>query len=289
MQTHKQKLLLATLSYFSTIAILLSFLYWFLKNEGFTESNFLIASIGVLLLALGWGYIIASHLLQPKASLDANLFHITTEILHELNIPLSTIKANSTLLKKQLKEDPKSIKRLLRIDSSSSRLERLYKELVYTITKEIHPIQKEIVSLPTLLQERIEALELFGRNHFIVSVTEYPLWIDRIGFEKSIDNLLMNAMKYSSKNSTIRLSLKSDTLSIVDEGVGIDETQLLKIFERYYQGDGTTKGEGIGLAVVKAYCDSEGITIQIRSKKGEGTHVLLGLEQVKPPESYQTP
>lgn len=276
----KKKILLAALSYLSSIAILLSFLYWFLKNEGFSESNFLMASIAVLLLAAGWGYIISSHLLAPKAELDANLSILSSEILHELNIPLSTIKANSAMLKKRVKEDEKSLQRLNRIEASSIRLERLYKELVYSIKKEIHPIEKERLFLEPLLQERIETLEAFGRNRFALDVGEKSIKIDRIGFEKMIDNLLMNAMKYSSKESLIKVILKENILMIIDEGIGMDETQLLRVYERYYQSDNRQEGQGIGLALVKAYCDDEGIEIQIQSEKDLGTTVSLNLEKV---------
>ncbi len=275
----KKKILLAALSYLSSVAVLLSFLYWFLKNEGFSESNFLIGSIFVLVLAAGWGYIISSHLLAPKAELDANLSHLSSEILHELNIPLSTIKANTTLLKKRT-ENEKSLQRLNRIEASSVRLERLYKELVYSIKKEIHPIEKERLLLDPLLRERIETLEAFGRNRFSLNVGEKAIEIDKIGFEKMIDNLLMNAMKYSSKESLIKVSLKENTLMIIDEGIGMDETQLLRVYERYYQSDNQQEGQGIGLALVKAYCDEEGIEIQIQSEKGSGTSVNLNLEKV---------
>ncbi len=275
----RRKILLAALSYLSSVAVLLSFLYWFLKNEGFSESNFLIASVLVLVLAAGWGYIISSHLLAPKAELDANLSHLSSEILHELNIPLSTIKANTTLLKKRT-ENEKSLQRLNRIEASSSRLERLYKELVYSIKKEIHPIEKERLLLEPLLRERIETLEAFGRNRFSLDVGGKIIEIDRIGFEKMIDNLLMNAMKYSAKESLIKILLKENTLMIIDEGIGMDETQLLRVYERYYQSDNKQEGQGIGLALVKAYCDDEGIEIQIQSEKGIGTTVSLDLEKV---------
>jgi len=280
MLSHKKKILLATLSYLSSVAILLSFLYWFLKNEGFSESNFLIASVAVLILATGWGYIISSHLLAPKAELDENLSILSSEILHELNIPLSTIKANSTMLKKRVKDDEKSLQRLSRIEASSARLERLYKELVYSINKEIHPIAKEKLLLEPLLRERIEIFEAFGRNNFFLDIDEMFIEIDKIGFEKMIDNLLMNAMKYSAKESLIKVILKEYTLMIIDEGIGMDETQLLRVYERYYQSDNKQEGQGIGLALVKAYCDDEGIEIQIQSEKGLGTSVSLNLERV---------
>lgn len=275
----KKRTFFATLGYFSSITILLSFIYWFLKNEGFSEKNFLIASVMVLILAAGWGYIIATHLLAPKAELDANLSQLSSEILHELNIPLSTIKANTTLLKKRM-EDEKSIKRLERIETSSLRLERLYKELVYSIKKEINPVEKEQFSLKQLLQERIEVFEAFNRNSFDLMIEDIQLKADKIGFEKTVDNLLMNAMKYSDKVSSIDILVQNNILTITDRGVGMDETQLLKVYERYYQVDSNLKGEGIGLALVKAYCDEEGIIIDIKSKKGQGTSVLLNLDEL---------
>ena len=279
MASIKKRTFFATLGYFSSVTVLLSFIYWFLKNEGFSESNFLIASILVLILAVGWGYIIATHLLAPKAELDANLSQLSSEIIHELNIPLSTIKANTALLKKR-SEDEKSIKRLERIEASSQRLERLYKELVYSINKEINPVEKEQFSLEKLLQERVEVFEAFDRNSFSLTVEEVQLEADKIGFEKIVDNLLMNAMKYSDKELPIDIIVRNNILTIIDKGIGMDETQLLKVYERYYQVDSKLKGEGIGLALVKAYCDEEGIDIDIRSKKGKGTSILLNLDKL---------
>ena len=275
----KKRTFFATLGYFSTITILLSFIYWFLKNEGFSESNFLIAAVLVLILAAGWGYIIATHLLAPKAELDANLSQLSSEIIHELNIPLSTIKANTTLLKKRT-EDEKTLQRLQRIEASSFRLERLYKELVYSIKKEINPVEKEQFSLKKLLGERIEVFEAYERNSFHLTLDDLQLKADKIGFEKTVDNLLMNAMKYSDKASPVALTVQNDILSITDKGIGMDETELLKVYERYYQADSKLQGDGIGLALVKTYCDEEGITIDIKSKKGQGTSVFLNLNKV---------
>jgi len=280
MTPHQKKIVLATLGYFASVAILLSFLYWFLKNEGFSEGHFLIASLLVLLLAGGWGYIISSHLLAPKAELDASLSQLSSEILHELNIPLATIKANTSLLKKHLLTEEKLLKRLTRIEASSDRLERLYEELVYSIKKEIHPIEKEKTDLGKLLQERIEILKSFGRNHFEIEYHTFWITVDRIGFEKMIDNLLMNAMKYSPKHTPITLQLEGGMLHIIDQGIGMDEAELVKVYERYYQGDSQKEGKGIGLALVKSYCDAEGIGIQIVSEKGKGTCVVLDLSKV---------
>ena len=279
MASIKRQTFFATLGYFSSVAVLLSFVYWFLKNEGFTESNYLIAAFLVLFLAVGWGYVIATHLLAPKAEQDANLSQLSSEILHELNIPLSTIKANVTLLEKRM-EDEKNLKRLQRITSSSVRLERLYKELVYSINKEIHPVEKVCFSLKKLLEERVEVFQAFERNRFVIDLDEKMFKADKIGFEKMIDNLLMNAMKYSQKHEPVTLSLKENIVSIQDKGIGMDETELLKVYERYYQADSQKDGQGIGLALVKAYCDEAKIAIDIKSEKNVGTGIFLTLSEL---------
>lgn len=269
-------LLYAALSYLLSIGILLSALYWFLQSNGFNEQNFLVGSSAILVIAFVWGYIIAHDLLEPKRKMDARFEHLSREILHELNIPLSTIDANTKMLKKN-HPDEKSQKRLGRIESASMRLKRLYDELVYSINKELHSVESEKFSLQALLQERIEILRAFDRNPFELDTTELRLYADKIGFEQMIDNLLTNAMKYSNKKSPISIATEGNILSIKDEGIGMDETEIVKIFERYYQSNTKQKGEGIGLSLVKAYCDAYHIDITIESAKNHGTLVKLDL------------
>ena len=152
--------------------------------------------------------------------------------------------------------------------------------MVYSIKKEIHPIEKETFSLYNVLQERVEVFQAFERNHFSLETIDKTVYADKIGFEKMIDNLLMNAMKYSDKKTTIEIGMDGDILSIQDSGIGMDETQLLRVYERYYQGDSKKEGEGIGLALVKAYCDEEDIEVQIYSEKDRGTKVSLDLFRI---------
>jgi len=266
-----KSIVVATFLYFLSILILLSGFYFFLDNRTFSKENFLIGTSILLLIALIFGYILNTYTLSQKFEIDKNLLHITKEILHELNIPIATIKANSTLLKRTLKENEKSLIRLSRIDASTVRLERLYTELVYSIKKEIHPIEKEVFDLAELVLERVAVMKLLNRNPFVLELDKHFIKVDKIGFEKVLDNLLNNAMKYSEKNQPITIILKNNVLSIADRGIGMDETELLQVYERYYQLDNKIHGEGIGLALVKAYCDDEKIEIRMASTKGEGT------------------
>jgi len=269
----KKQIWISTLLYTTSIISILGVLYTLVDSQ----ISPIVISLLIIILSLGFGYTLSSYILSKKFKIDESLLHLTKEILHELNIPISTIQANSMLLKRTLKDNEKAIKRLGRIDDSSKRLERLYMELVYSIKKEIHTIEKEQVEVESLIIERVSILEEQGRNLFVLEIEPLSIYVDKIGFEKMLDNILLNAMKYSDKNSEITIRLKDNILSIEDRGIGMDEVELITIYERYYQSDYHVSGEGIGLALVKAYCDDEKIRIDISSQKGIGTVVRLDL------------
>jgi len=250
--------------------IIISTLYFLDRQELPLIYTFLVA----ILLFTITGKIFIAYVVEDRHRIDDTLLHLTKEIVHELNLPLSTMKANSNLLKREIKS-PKGLTRLGRIESAIERLERLYSELVYSIKREIETIEKEEFELKELIEERVGVLKLLNRNPFELKLEPLVMYADRIGFEKMFDNILTNAMKYSSKEKPITISLQDRELIVEDRGVGMDELELLRIHERYFQIDSTIEGEGIGLALVKSYCDEEKIELTIHSKKGVGTVVTL--------------
>lgn len=275
----RKELIFAAVIYFVTMFTLLTVVYRFLETWHLSAFNFFIAGALVLLIAIGWGYVLTALIFAPKKQMEDTLTSLTNDIIHELNIPLSTIKANTAMLKKTM-EDEKSLKRIQRIDDASVRLKKLYDELVYSIRKEMHTIEKEKFDLQSLLEERIEIFKEQNRNPFILLLTPYEIEVDKIGFEQMFDNIVSNAMKYSSKDTPITVRFENGMLSVEDKGVGMSTSELLRVHERYYQVDDQKAGEGIGLSLVKAYCEDEGIDIHIKSEKGVGTSVSFDLSKV---------
>lgn len=278
----RNELIAATLIYFITIFTLLMAVYRFLENWHMSELNFFVAGALVFLVAIGWGYVLKTLIFAPNKNMENTLKLLTDEIIHELNIPLSTIQANTSMLKKNL-TDETSLKRLERIDNASVRLKKLYDELVYGIHKEMHSIEKERLDIASLVVDRIAIFEEQKRNPFVLDMSVYEIEVDKIGFEQMIDNLISNAMKYSDKSAQITVRLEEDILEIKDEGIGMSTTELLRMHEHYYQADIRAEGEGIGLSLVKAYCDTEEIGLQIQSEKNVGTKIFLNLTKVRTP------
>jgi len=270
---------LALLVYVVSMTVLLMALYRFLENWQMNEFNFFIVGLLVLFVAIGWGYVLTAIIFAPTKKIEDKLTVVTNDVMHELNIPISTIRANTSLLKKTL-TDEKSSTRLQRIDDATLRLERLYLELRYALQKEIHEIEKEQFDVALVVQQRVDFFQEQGRHRFQTELESYMIEADKIGFEQMLDNLLSNAMKYSPKDALIFISLNVDTLCIKDEGIGMNTSELLRIHERYFQGDDTQEGQGIGLALVKAYCESENIAMDIQSEKNVGTSVKLHLLKI---------
>jgi signal transduction histidine kinase len=254
-------------------------LFLFLQTQGLSWANFWIA-LGMLVPAsVAVGYVLLSDANEGKRRQDARLEHLTREILHEINLPISTIQSNLQMLQVRT-TDPHNQKRISRSQEALGRLHRLYDELSYAIRREFHAIEKERLDLSELVAGRVAIHQEMGRNSFETSLPNVWVVVDRIGLEQVLDNLIENAMKYSEADCSILLAMEGTELSIHDEGIGMDAAQIARIWERYYQGDSHNPGEGIGLALVKRYCDEAGIGIRIESEPESGTTVRLDFAQV---------
>ena len=106
------------------------------------------------------------------------------------------------------------------------------------------------------------------------------VFADRDGFAKALDNLISNAIKYNKPNGFVKITIKEKILTIQDGGVGISEDEIFKVFDAYYQGNHDRVGYGIGLSVVKSFCDEHKIAINIESKKDEGAKFTLNLSSI---------
>ncbi len=173
-------------------------------------------------------------------------------------------------------DDVKTQKRLKRIDSACEMLKQRYNELEYMIKMQSKQDIKERFSLNLLIEQRVTFLEnIYPHIDFNLDLQEREITSDKTGLSKVIDNIIDNGVKYSSNSKTIDIRLNTDTLEIQDYGVGMDEVELLKIFDNYYQANDNMQGFGIGLSMVKRFCDRNNINLSFKSSPNSGTIVLL--------------
>jgi len=249
------------------------------------QMQFQIFSIALLLaiafpfaLLLGWMF--SKIAIEPLISHFETLERFSKETLHELNIPISTIMTNAKMLEKGC-VDEKSRKRIGRIMSASDLLRERYRELDYLIKQQMRREQIEPVDVAQLVRERCDALqEIYSGYTLKTDLEPISLKLDKMGFIKVVDNLIDNAVKNSPPGTAVHVSLSRKRLQIRDEGRGMDEVELFKIFDRYYQSDDSMPGYGIGLDLVKRYCDRHKIGLSIESAPMRGTTVTLNLSEV---------
>jgi K+-sensing histidine kinase KdpD len=215
---------------------------------------------------------------------------------HELKTPLTVIKLSAQLLRSQLKKEKSAhsdwTEKLL---SEVDRLQRVVYELLRL--DKLKTGSFKFASQPVSLKHIIETAIT---NSHITHPDKRYIFTDKIheaGDTLVADdakllqifiNLLNNAAKFSPADSAIRVMLANSghqyRISIQDEGMGIPEKDLLKIFKPFYRGSNNQikDGMGVGLSLVKMFIDRLGGQISITSKVGIGTTIKLTL----PKESY---
>jgi signal transduction histidine kinase len=96
---------------------------------------------------------------------------------------------------------------------------------------------------------------------------------------RMIDNVTLNAIKYSHSNQLVTLELKDNQLSIIDRGRGIKEPS--RVFEKFYRDSKSANGIGIGLFVVKIISEKLGVDIAVESEVDVGTTFRFDLSSIK--------
>jgi two-component system, OmpR family, sensor kinase len=263
--------------YVSTTGFLIAGIYY--VHEVIGVERWGVIALVSLLITLVAGSIMARIAMTPMREHMDHLERFSKETLHELNLPINTITANVEMLRKHHSDD-KSLRRLERIEVAAQMLKERYNELDYLIKKQSERETILTFDLSTLVEERLGFLRsLYPGVEWRIETNRSLVTCDRIGLGKVIDNLIENGVKYSPKNPIITVAVENNTLSICDQGIGMDEITLIRIYDRYYQNDSTVAGYGIGLNLVKRYCDRYGIALHISSRIGEGTCVKLEFKQ----------
>jgi two-component system phosphate regulon sensor histidine kinase PhoR len=218
-------------------------------------------------------------------------------VSHELRTPLSIFRGYLETLLDDPQQPPGELLRILEVmERHSDRLHALVEDVLSLARLESPAAELDLseISLPEFLREilgdwqkRLEAKQL--KSHLDVPVDLPTLEADESRLQEIIYNLLDNAVKYSQASGviTLRAAAEGDhvRISVSDEGIGIRENDLPRIFERFYRADKARSrelgGTGLGLSIVKHIAQLHGGTAQAQSEPGKGTtiSVLLPVRQ----------
>ncbi|WP_223592001.1 sensor histidine kinase [Neobacillus bataviensis] len=206
-------------------------------------------------------------------------------ISHELRTPLTYIKGYAEIARRGDTTAADRDNYLGIIHEEAVKLSKLVKDLfdLAKMDENNFSIEKETVQLLPYFQRIIEkvtpALNENKMDLILDCSDQLYGQIDPIRFEQVILNLLDNAKKYSEPNTKISLDVKQLInkihVKVKDEGKGIPEEDVPRIFERFYRVDKsrtrTLGGTGLGLSIVKQLVEAHGGTIEVKSTRNGGT------------------
>jgi signal transduction histidine kinase len=250
---------------------------------GFNQEVFIPITTFLILISLLLYKYLSKNLFDDFYKSDKEINTMIQKTLHELNTPIATIEMNTKMIQKNIANE-KDIKRLYRINEACENLKTLYNKTEYAISASIDKIKVEEFEITEIINNSLNKLEDIKKDIIIESNLQIQnIKTDKYGFEIMIDNLLSNAIKYNKKNGKIYIQNQNNILKISDTGCGIEQKNILLVYDRYFQIDTSHQGKGLGLYIVKEYCDNNNISIKIDSQENKGTSFYLDLNKISEP------
>ena len=218
-------------------------------------------------------------------------------VSHELKTPIFNIQGYvQTLLDGGLKDDTINMKYLKRADKSVERMINIVEDLevISRLETEQSELDIQTFDINKLVEEVFDQLEMRA-NEMKISLqlnnqsNSSKTLGDKDKIQQVLINLVSNSIKYGKKGgkTIIRILDMDDNIlvEVADNGIGIDQISLSRLFERFYRVDKNRSreigGTGLGLAIVKHILEGHNQTISVRSTKGVGSTFSFILEKGK--------
>ncbi len=265
--------------------------------------NRLVLYGGLLLLTVGTaaaGTAAMVRFVERSLELAKLKSDFLSNITHELKTPLTSIKMYGELLAMGRARDPERQKEYAeQIVREGSRLQKLIED-VLDFARQDAGRHEYVLAEEDVADTVAEALDLFRHSAKVRGFDLYvelppvgalpPVDLDRDAIVRSVLNLLSNAVKYSGDGRWLRVSVAREerdhvAIAVEDKGIGIDEADLERIFDRFYRaGDELTRGvsgAGLGLSLIDQIVQAHGGEIRVESQRGAGSTFTILLPIVE--------
>ena len=244
-------------------------------------TGILVASV-LILIVLVAVFLYLIHIIRTQKSLDEMKSDFTNNMTHELKTPISVAyAANDALLNFPDEDSPEQRRKYLEI--SQNQLEHLsgLVEQILSMSMERRKglvLRKEDICLADMVADLTNKQKMRVEKPvtFAVEIVEgTTINADRMHLGNILNNLIDNAIKYSGETVTISIKADERHISIKDNGIGISESDLKHIFEKFYRAHTgnlhDVKGYGLGLYYVHSIVEKHGWSISVESEPGKGT------------------
>jgi signal transduction histidine kinase len=249
----------------------------------------------VVLLGLGW----SSYLVSEKATIsirqtNAMLRQFVADASHELHTPLSIVRAAHESLEREVKPLGVGESEFEITESTLERMENMLEDLMLLSSMENPELtaSSEIILLGGLLQDIVnEFRPKFQRKEVPLSLTieaDGKIRCDPAAVHRMIANIIENSLRYTNPGGHVEIQLSKTShmmrISVSDNGIGIPEESVAKIFDRFYRVDASRSrslgGSGLGLPIAMAIAQGHGGAIEVQSVLGSGSTFCIILPTV---------
>ncbi len=236
------------------------------------------------------GVIVVIQDITEHVKLDNMRKEFVADVSHELKTPITSIMGYAdTLLEGDYDKETQE-KFLNVIATEARRMAKLVTDLL-TLSKydndeeRTKKVEFDLGELVKKCQEKLQ-IEMQKKQHnaeCFVTANIPTVYADKDGMERVVLNILTNSIKYTPEKGTIKMYVgyiyNDAYVKIIDNGLGIPEGDLNRIFERFYRVDKSRTremgGTGLGLSIAKEILDKNNGSIDIKSKKDQGTEVVI--------------
>ena len=221
-----------------------------------------------------------------QASKLATVGELAASVAHELNNPLATVSLRVESLMQQLAHDHEKHRSLQIIISEVERMANLVTNLLQFTRRNYR--QVSTIDVEDEILKSIDLISYYLRNRRIEVVTAFsnplpPIHADRQQLRQVFLNLMTNASDAMPEGGRLTVCARADlalervVVDVVDNGEGIAENDLKKIWQPFYTSKPEGKGTGLGLPICSRIVEEHGGEICLQSKLGKGTTVRVAL------------
>jgi len=236
------------------------------------------------------GVMVVIQDITEHVRLDNMRKEFVADVSHELKTPITSIMGYADTLLEGEYDKQTQDKFLNVIASEARRMAKLVTDLLILSRYDNKKVNKEasefdLGELVKKCQEKLQ-LEINKKNHQVecfVTANVPPVKADKDGIERVVLNIMTNSIKYTPDGGNIKIYVgfvyNDAYIKIIDNGIGIPEEDLNRIFDRFYRVDKARTremgGTGLGLSIAKEILDQNKGSIDIKSQKGKGTEVVI--------------
>ncbi|WP_314060524.1 cell wall metabolism sensor histidine kinase WalK [uncultured Vagococcus sp.] len=241
------------------------------------------------------GLVCVLHDVTEQEKNESERREFVSNVSHELRTPLTSMKSYLESLTDGAWQDPELAPRFLNVTlEETDRMIRMINDLLHLsrIDAQKSPIQLELVNLNEMVNFVLERFEMMiksqNQNYTIKKeFTRRTIWteVDPDKIIQVLDNIMNNALKYSPDGGEITCTLlethNNVIISISDQGMGIPQQDVKRVFNRFFRVDKARSramgGSGLGLAISREVIQDHGGSIWAESEEGKGSTFYVSL------------